>query len=161
MWVFTKDGFFSVVQKPAQKKTDMITIRARARKDLITFLKKSGLPADQLILGGGSDYEYRVEVSKSIWARYLTNEIDNLDYSNFKHEVEAVDSERAKIYLRVWGDILAVAAKRLHLKQKSNEQFDFGPNYGSGSGYFDDGGIWRSASLPTNKKIKKRRKLDR
>jgi hypothetical protein len=39
MWVFTLDGFFSVVQKDWDKDTDTVQVRGRNRGDLERFVQ--------------------------------------------------------------------------------------------------------------------------
>ncbi len=112
MWLFTKDGFFSVVQKPHQVGTEMITIRSRDKKDLLNFLQKVALKPDRLLTTPHADYECRVDVPKSLWAGYLAKCAEEIDYDNFKHMVEERDQERAHIYLGVWSAMLSLSKRK-------------------------------------------------
>jgi len=108
MWVFTKDGFFSAVEKPVDKGHDMITIRARAKIDLENLLKEI-VKEMPIIVDAGTDYEYRIRLLKSEWADYLAQTAKDIDYENFKHEVGLIDKKRANTYLSIWSNLLRVA----------------------------------------------------
>lgn len=109
MWLFTKDGFYSVVQKPHQKGTGMVTVRTRNKDDMLHVIKALGIGTKHLISDEGTDYEYRIEVNKTQWSEYVTMAIADIEYDNFKHEVEKHDPERAHIYLGVWSTLLRTA----------------------------------------------------
>lgn len=111
MWVFTKDGFFSAVKKSEQKGTCLITIRARARNDLVNAKKAMGLKRCKIISNGGTDYEFRMVVKKEKWANYLFNQTMALDYENFKGKIYEISPKRESIYGRVWAELLDIAAK--------------------------------------------------
>jgi hypothetical protein len=106
MWIFNKDGFFSVVQKPHQKGTAMLTVRSRAKKDLLNFMLAAGLRSECLSATPHADYAYRIEISKNIWDKYISQTIQSIDYDNFKHEIEKGDVKRADIYHDVWSAML-------------------------------------------------------
>jgi len=112
MWIFSKDGFFSVVQKPHQKSTDMITVRSRDNKDLLNFMKTVGLEADCLLTTPHADYECRVDIPKLLWAGYLAKCAEEINYDNFKHMIEESDPERAHIYLGVWSAMLKLSKRK-------------------------------------------------
>lgn len=135
MWIFTKDGFFSVVQKPGQKGSDMVTIRSRDKKDLLNLVKVIGQHV--IVDGGGTDYEFRLICHKRAFKTYLANQVNEIDYDNFKHEVQIKDKKRASIYLEIWGAMTRVAKS---IKRATY----YRPPYG---GYFDAGGIWRDGRL--------------
>ncbi|MFA7099495.1 MAG: hypothetical protein WC143_05355 [Eubacteriales bacterium] len=107
MWIFTKDGFFSVVHKPGQA-DDMIAVRARSRADLVRVNKKLVKKRIKIISNKGTDYEFRIEIDKATWAKYLSDETMGLDYENFKDEVTLIDERRAKIYHNVWVTLLDI-----------------------------------------------------
>jgi hypothetical protein len=99
MWIFNKDGFFSVVQKPDQRGTEFVTVRSRSKKDIVNCVNAMNLSEKEIIANAGTDYEYRVEVSKNVWSDYISQTIQTIDYDNFKHEIEEHDVERANVYL--------------------------------------------------------------
>lgn len=133
MWLFTKDGFFSVVQKPNQKGTKWLTVRSRNKKDLANLLHSIHVDAkiDYFV---GTDYQVRTVISKSKLKRYLAKTIEHINYDNFKHEVQIKDPKRASVYLEVWDAMLDSA--KIKISNCFTRSYD--------NGYFDDGGIWRN-----------------
>ena len=92
MWIFTLDGFFSVVKKAsAQDPTRTLCVRARLSGDAQRFAgiaaKLEGgahavaLPVEE---GTGTDYPFRVYVHAKTWARYLAQASRDITYDNFK-----------------------------------------------------------------------------
>lgn len=104
MWVFTKEGFFSVVQKDCE--ADEVLVRSRQKRDLIGLAEKIGVKV-KLLEGVGTDYRYRAVVKKKDWAKYLSDSALDLDYDNFKNTVSNRDHRRHSAYLRVWEALLA------------------------------------------------------
>jgi len=147
MWVFTTDGFFSAVQKPEQAGTGMLTIRSRKKKDLVALLKKIELPLSYIISDKGTDYEFRIKIPALVWGDYLAQTGEAIDYSNFKHEVQLKDAERAKIYMSVWSELLCIAHQSFNkIYKKDMDWFtELDMPLSNNSGYFDDGGIWRES----------------
>lgn len=96
MWIFTKHGFFRAVcarqgngshGQPVDP--DRIMVRARLRSHLEAL---QGRFAD--LLGpcdiqesAGTDYAFRIFVSKTIWSQVLAGLAAETDYDNFKSEV--------------------------------------------------------------------------
>ena len=59
MWLFTPFGFFSIVQKPADKSAGTLTVRARVGVDLDN-LRQRYLPSlGPTQAAAGTDYRYR------------------------------------------------------------------------------------------------------
>jgi len=105
MWVFTLDGFISVVQKNWDKNTENVQVRARSFHDLERFLERMKL-TDKIIESPKTDYPFRVVTTRQIWGKYLSKMAKLISYDNFKHQVEIQDgNERADTYLRVWSDL--------------------------------------------------------
>lgn len=102
MWLITPIGFFSVVQKPTDIKKQTLTVRARVREDLEalkTFLPELG----RIQTSTANDYRYRAVAPKAAVAKAMASLIEQLDYSNFKNEVAAVQGQaRASAYHDVW-----------------------------------------------------------
>lgn len=82
----------------------MLTVRSRAEKDLIALQEL--IPNATIIKGGGTDYGWRMIVSRREWSIALLAMTQELDYSNFKEAVRAVDPPRAMIYGRLWTTLL-------------------------------------------------------
>jgi 8-oxo-dGTP pyrophosphatase MutT (NUDIX family) len=102
MWLMTKFGFFSIVDKPEDKGKGMLTIRARVRKDLDSlrhYLPQMG----EIVSNAGSDYRFRVRVKKEDWAAASSKIALDIDYPNFKDKVAKEQGKsRASIYGKVW-----------------------------------------------------------
>lgn len=101
MWVFTTDGFFSVVHDKHCRGTE-VTVRARCRQDLERLLFKIGSEAEILEIGH-ADYRWRAIIPRVAWAEYVENEALNIDYDNFKNAALAdMDSARSEAYHATW-----------------------------------------------------------
>ena len=104
MWIFTKDGFFSVVFDRYCKRNELM-IRSRCKDDLIRLAKKlHGYSDESEILGiMHADYQYRMKISKHDWADYLSNCAHDIDYANVKDAIiPAGDNLRQDAYYQVW-----------------------------------------------------------
>jgi hypothetical protein len=101
MWVVTKAGFFSAVQK---FNSDDLTIRARVREDLVHLLDY--LPRSpesyQITATPQQDYEYRLICHHEDWAQALALLGKEIDYDNFKSEIGRTDPKRESILHSVW-----------------------------------------------------------
>lgn len=104
MWLMTPIGFFSIIEKPYDRHDGTLTVRARVEGDLVE-LKARYLPELGEIKGGQvTDYRYRAVAPREAVARALSQLTLDLDYSNFKDEVERVQGyERVRVYGEVWG----------------------------------------------------------
>jgi hypothetical protein len=103
MWLMTKFGFFSVVEKPEDKKIGAATIRARVRSDLEglrEYLPQMG----EIQANVGTDYPFRARALKSELAVALSKIALDIDYNNFKDVVAKKQGKsRASCYGKVWG----------------------------------------------------------
>ena len=103
MWLFTPDGFISVVT--ADEFGHELQVRARCDNDLVR-LRASHFP----ILGEnvhlpGRDYPVRAFTTHEDLAECLSKIAVGIDYDNFKNAVAARhSSERAHVYASVWSD---------------------------------------------------------
>jgi hypothetical protein len=108
MWLFTKYGFFSVVNTPAvtpEGEEPEFTIRSRQRLHLANLIKsvkpdwpKPGEGGDgdlPLIWDDlGTDYEYRIYVTPEEWNTvYAPKLFESIDYPNFKSEIHRLVSK--------------------------------------------------------------------
>ena len=106
MWLITPTGFFSVVEKPADKTANTLTVRARVRADLES-LRKTYLPGlGKITESDSNDYRFRAIAPRGEVAAAMAKMIEELSYSNFKNEVaKRQGSARAHLYHDVW-DVL-------------------------------------------------------
>jgi hypothetical protein len=103
MWMMTKIGFFSIVEKPKGK----ICIRSRVRADLEKFTA--------LIPGCGAidrsnttDYRYRCFMSRCNFLANFFLLAELVTYDNFKIEVAKTNKRRALVYHKVWNDLVPI-----------------------------------------------------
>ncbi len=106
MWVMTTIGFFSIVEKAGDRQSGKLTIRARARSDLEN-LRALYLPnMDTIAENAGTDYRYRAQAAREEVIRTMMTLIADIDYSNFKQRIQAVQGkDRACVYGAVWNDL--------------------------------------------------------
>lgn len=90
MWLFSKDGFFSVVKNRYCKDGDL-AVRSRCKDDLIRFCKVTKTPQKGIKVFPDADYRFRVHVTAETWAKYAGACSMNIDYPNFKTAVHSVD----------------------------------------------------------------------
>lgn len=95
MWICANDGFVSAVQH--RNDPDMLMVRARDEQHLFNLFPGR---EDQVYSVDGSDYGYRIEVSKEYFAEIISERIEDIDYSNFKNSV--IDKKLHSFYERVW-----------------------------------------------------------
>ena len=103
MWLITTTGFYSIVEKPWDKKDGTLTVRARAKTDLES-LRAAGLPElGDVKEDTDADYRFRAQAPKSAVARAVQTQVEGIDYDNFKTAVgKRQGKERAHTYLDVW-----------------------------------------------------------
>lgn len=103
MWLITPIGFFSIVQKPSDKSSNTLTVRARVRSDL-TALKQHYLPGlENIKESTENDYRFRATAPREEVSAALAKLADDIDYSNFKAEVaKKQGGKRSSLYHEVW-----------------------------------------------------------
>lgn len=116
MWLFTKHGFFSAVcarkgkGKDGPPDPDRIMVRARVRGHLEALKKRfvKLLGKCEIKEFAGSDYAYRLFVSKSIWEQVTSGLVEEIDYDNFKSEVSRYQGKAGAAYERSLHEVWAV-----------------------------------------------------
>ena len=99
MWIATKHGFYSIVQKAPTN----FHIRARVRRDLENLLKLTA--TDWEILEWPlADYRYRVIVERKDFVEVMGALALDLDYPNFKSQIAKTPDQRAKLdaFHQIW-----------------------------------------------------------
>jgi hypothetical protein len=94
MWIATNKSFLSVVENSKNK--NQFVVRARVDGDLEEFF---GYDID-VIESADSDYRFRVFVDKAIFKHKMMDNINSIDYFNFKDSVK--DFERKTWYMKIW-----------------------------------------------------------
>lgn len=116
MWVFTTGGFVSAVDKGMVDgvPSERVVVRARDRESLVLLVSTvellDGEAGVEIHEGTGTDYKYRVEVSKEDFAEWLRYEaLTQIDYDNFKNALlESRGSVWSSASSRVWVAMLSV-----------------------------------------------------
>jgi hypothetical protein len=92
MWLCTKLGFYSIVQK----EPGTYHIRARSREDLdrLAAAAGTGTPVDSY---PGSDYPWRIICSGEDLPRFFEALAGGIDYGNFKSAIAADATQRSKL----------------------------------------------------------------
>ena len=103
MWIITKFGFFSVVQKPGQKATGTLTVRGRVQADLEAFRAQYLPTMAPVETDAGTDYKYRAVAPAAQVAAAMCAAVADIDYANFKNAVAVGQgSTRSKLYQELW-----------------------------------------------------------
>ena len=97
MWIMTRGGFVSVVQLHAENDRDTgnsvpedhLMVRSRKKNHL------EGLfPGHEIVHTPHRDYAYRTFVSKYDVGDWLTEQVLDIDYDNFKNSVSEKDYKK-------------------------------------------------------------------
>jgi len=96
MWIFTRDGFFSVAATKFCQPGE-VAVRARKKEHLESLIARHGLKADILTFPE-ADYRYRIQIPREEWGKALQNEAVDLDYHSFKDAM--ADAGASADYLR-------------------------------------------------------------
>ncbi len=113
MWLFTKVGFFSVVTADRRKGEPLqLMVRARIADDLHALRSSYAPDLGPTLHNAGTDYPYRAIITREGWAAAMTKLALDLDYRNFKDEVEERQGmARHDLYAKVWGIMHGAEAK--------------------------------------------------
>lgn len=95
MWFCNNDGFISAVIDRDDDTGNTLKVRARFRRDLEDIF-----PDKEIIEDAGTDYKYRVFVTKQELADIMYERILNINYSNFKNSVARNDLH--DLYEQFW-----------------------------------------------------------
>ena len=105
MWLATKFGFYSIVQKQTSNDGPLkFHVRARIHTDLENLLTASGL-SHEIQEWPDADYRYRVIIDQKELAQLMAVLAGTLDYGNFKSMIAATPGQRGKLhaYHEIWG----------------------------------------------------------
>ncbi len=98
MWIFTDTGFVSAVRKPWAP--DKMTVRARDKESLAGLSEASG---EAIATSLDSDYPHRVVVEDTVFKAWLLENLDKMEYDNFKNQVAKTRGKKfASILGQVW-----------------------------------------------------------
>jgi hypothetical protein len=82
MWVFTQDGYVSVVDN--KEREGLLSVRARDRQSLISIAE---IASQSIEFTPYRDYEYRTYATREQFAEWLALNVEMLNYHNFKDQV--------------------------------------------------------------------------
>jgi hypothetical protein len=99
MWLMTKHGFYSIVQKEPGK----YHVRSRERQDLENLVDRVPLPQVEIQETPRRDYAVRMIVDQKIVLTILLFLGNTLDYDNFKDCIADTSDQAHKPYHEVWG----------------------------------------------------------
>lgn len=117
MWVFTKEGFFSVTLNQRDESGDTLLVRARVRGDLVNLIDyvedmdqeaaSACFDDDPIIETPHADYRYRVVMPRYWWGYYLSMVVDDLDYTNVKDTLAPMSTESVRhgAMMGVWASM--------------------------------------------------------
>lgn len=100
MWIMTEQGFFSVVAaKNSLGNVDLEKMVVRARvKEHLTALKARfpvRLSGSKILEHTGTDYPFRIVVSRRDWKQMMIDLAGDVTYTNFKDQVTAGPAPRS------------------------------------------------------------------
>lgn len=106
MWVFTRDGFFSVVQDHHDPST--VWIRARSRADMVRLVNRFtfAVKRPKIVVTPERDYRYRIKSSKQAWSVVMEREAAAIDYGNFKGSIPHDDKVRHRMLMDIWARLV-------------------------------------------------------
>lgn len=107
MWIFTPDGFYSVVT--AEEFGHELQVRARCGADLDRLRAGTFPEQGEGVTVPGRDYPWWAFTTRADLAACLGRLVRAIGYGNFKAEVERRQGHgRAGIYHDVWRDCLQI-----------------------------------------------------
>lgn len=98
MWLMTKHGFYSIVER----KPGEFHVRGREKQDLQNLIERVPMPDTQLFETPDADYGYRIVVGRDDVLKILSFLGETLDYSNFKGKIDQTPDQKRKPYHEVW-----------------------------------------------------------
>lgn len=124
MWLFTLDGFYSAVQDKVDNR--IIWVRARDRDDLRRLIETYAVSATDILTDVGTDYKYRIGVWREEWTRVVAATASDIDYTNFKHEVEStLGRARASLLEEIWFKLWRLQVPVTQAASRNNSRISY------------------------------------
>jgi hypothetical protein len=103
MWIFSKQGFFSIVKKKYLDQPKPYQIRARSLNDLENLIKAADLE-EEIIETPYADYFFRIIADQADLEKIFNILQKELKYENFKNMVGRHEDQRDKLdaYHKIW-----------------------------------------------------------
>lgn len=113
MWLFTTNGFISIVEHDA----DHLVVRARDSFSLLPLVQSYNV---EIRRTPSADYPYRIFLSKDQFKNYLHNQAGLINYKNFKSEVAITRGKKfSDALLKVWSAMHLVEDKAARSKDEN------------------------------------------
>lgn len=113
MWLFTTNGFISIVEHDA----DHLVVRARDSFSLSPLVQSYNV---EIRSTPTADYPYRIFLSKDQFKNYLHNQAGLINYKNFKSEVAITRGKKfSDALLKVWSAMHLVEDKAARSKDEN------------------------------------------
>ncbi len=93
MWLCTSSAFLSIVADRNNK--DRLLVRARVKGHI-----EAVFPEAEVFTDVGADYHFRAFISRATVAKVIADEVDDIDYPNFKGSVK--NKALHDVYMQVW-----------------------------------------------------------
>lgn len=99
MWLATKYGFYSIIEKAPGE----FHVRARIRQDLVNLLELAGWSME-IHEWRTADYRYRIILDRPGLAEAMGLLALSIDYPNFKEQISRLPDQREKLHSfhQVW-----------------------------------------------------------
>lgn len=113
MWIFTRDGFFSVAATKFCQPGE-VAVRARKKDHLENLMSRHGLDAE-ILRFPGTDYNYRIQIPKTLWAGILSREAEGIDYNSFKDAMAGAgaSADYLRAMFATWAEIHKIQSTEL------------------------------------------------
>lgn len=98
MWICLNNAFFSVVKDSSNGE---LLIRARVGDHILVAARHLKDGESRIVHTPYSDYQFRIVISKGELSELLRQQVDAIEYTNFKDSVG--DEALSTMYNRVWG----------------------------------------------------------
>ena len=108
MWLFTSEGFVSVVAH--SEKPDTLIVRARDEDSLLSLVEATGATLRHT---PNNDYPYRIEALREAFSAWLEDQVSNLDYGNYKNHMWSERTEFGAALHDVWVAMHQVTPNRV------------------------------------------------
>ena len=108
MWLFTSEGFVSVVAH--SEKPDTLLVRARDEDSLLSLVEATGATLRHT---PSNDYPYRIEALREAFSAWLAEQVFNLDYTKYKAHMWSQRPEFGDALHDVWVAMHQVTPNRV------------------------------------------------
>ena len=108
MWLFTSEGFISVVAH--SEKPNLLLVRGRDEGSLLSLVEATGATLRHT---PSNDYPYRIEVLRTAYSAWLVDQMSNLDYTNYKAHMWSQRPEFGDALHDVWVAMHQVTTNRV------------------------------------------------